>query len=117
RLPKVVDRACERCEVEDDIDWLVDLKVLDHVVIQKDEAVVAEVLEVLERARLQIVHADDAGALREQVFAEMGAEKTGAARDDGSGHHGIVSAVLAGSGRVAGALRTPYAVLGAKPCG
>ena len=86
RLPQVVDGACERRQVEDDVHGLVDLDVLDHVVVHERERVVADVLEVGEGARLEVVHADDAVALPEQVLAEMGAEETGSAGDDRAGH-------------------------------
>jgi hypothetical protein len=56
------------------------------------------VLEVLQRARLEVVNADHAIPLAEQVLAEMGAEKAGSAGDYSGGHQAIVSAVLAGSG-------------------
>ena len=39
------------------------------------EARVADVLDVLERARVQVVHADHAVALGEQPVAQMGAEE------------------------------------------
>ena len=69
-------------------DRLFDLDVLRQVVVQEDEVVTADVLDVLERPRVEIVDGDDAMSLREQVIAEMGAEKTGSAGDDGGGHEG-----------------------------
>jgi hypothetical protein len=86
RLAQVVDRAREGGEVEHEVDRLVDVDPLDHVVVHERESVVPDVLEVRESARLEIVHADDAMPLREQVFAEMGAEEPGSAGNDGSGH-------------------------------
>jgi hypothetical protein len=44
------------------------------------------VLEVRERARLQIVDADDLLPLPEQVLAEMGAQEAGSAGDDRGRH-------------------------------
>ena len=88
RLAQVVDRARQRGEVEDEVDRLVDLDVLDHVVVDEREVVVADVLDVRERARLEVVHADHAVALLEQVLAEMRAEKAGSAGDDCGGHEG-----------------------------
>ena len=75
RLPHVVDRARERGQVEDEVDRLVDRDVLGDVVVQEEELVAAEVLEVLERRRLEVVDADHAVPLREQVVAEMRAEE------------------------------------------
>jgi len=60
RLAQIVDRARERSEVEDVVDGLVDLDVLDHVVVHEGERVVPQVLEVRQRARLEVVDADDA---------------------------------------------------------
>jgi hypothetical protein len=57
--------------VKDVVDRLVDRDVLDHVVVQEDERVVPKVLEVRERARLQVVDGDDALPLLEQVLAEV----------------------------------------------
>ena len=74
--------------MEDDVDRLVDLDVLDHVVVHERERVVADVLDVRERARLEVVHADDAIPLREQVLAEVGAEEAGSTGDDCVGHEG-----------------------------
>jgi hypothetical protein len=51
--------------------------VLDQVVIQEEEAVVPDVLDVLERARVEVVDAQDAMSLLEQVLAQMRAEKSG----------------------------------------
>ena len=82
RLAQVVDGAGERCQVVDDVDRLVDVDVLDHVVVDERERVVANVLEVDERARLEVVDADDPVAPLQQVVAEMGAEEAGAARDE-----------------------------------
>jgi len=110
-LAHVVDRARKRGEVVDEVDGLVDLQVLDHVVVAEDELVVAQVRDVLEGARLEVVHADHAVPLAEQVLAEVGAEKTGSAGHDSGRHHAIVSAALAGSGRFQRALRSPYAAL------
>ena len=71
RLAQVVDRASQRGEVEDIVDRLVDLDALDHVVVHECERVVPEMLEVRERARLQVVDADHALTLLEQMLAEM----------------------------------------------
>src|SRR5207247_1908797 len=88
RLTHVVDRARERGEVVDVVDRLVDLDVIGDVAAAEDEFVVPQVLEILERARLEVVDADHAIPLAEQVLAEMGAEKTGSAGHDSGRHHG-----------------------------
>jgi hypothetical protein len=88
RLAQIVDRACERRQVVDGVHRLVDLQVLDHVVVDEQESVVAQVLEVLERARLEVVHADDAVPLPKEVLTEMGAEKPGSPGDDSGRHEG-----------------------------
>jgi hypothetical protein len=87
-LTQVVDRARQRGEVIEVVDRLVDRDVLHHVVVHEGEAVVPEVLEVRERARLQVVDADDAVPLLEQVLAEVGTEKAGSAGDDCRRHEG-----------------------------
>jgi hypothetical protein len=88
RLPQVVDRARERGQVVDDVDRLVDLEVLDHVVVAEDEVLVADVLDVPQRARQEVVDTDDPVTLCEQVPAEVGAEKTRSAGDDRRCHFG-----------------------------
>ena len=49
---------------------------------------VAQVLDVLQRARVEVVEADDPVALGEQVLAEVRAEEPGAA-----GHHRALASV------------------------
>ena len=82
RQAEVVDRARRARQVEDEVDRLVDPDPVDDVLVQEREPVVAQVLDVLERARLEVVDADHPVPLLEQVVAEMGAEEAGAA-----GHH------------------------------
>ncbi len=60
----------------------VDLDELDDVVVDEHELGHPDVLDVVERARVEVVEADNAVAAREQVFAEVRAEKAGAAGDD-----------------------------------
>ena len=74
--------------MEDEVDALVDLEVLRHVVVDEDEVVAPDVLDVRERADDEVVHADHAVTLREQVFAEVAAEEAGAAGDQGRRHGG-----------------------------
>src|SRR5215208_7362207 len=100
RLPQVVDRARERRQVIDGVHRLVELQVLGHVVVQEHERVVAQVLEVLQRAGLEVVHADHAVARLKQVLTKMGAEKPGSSGDYSGGHERImVTTPQAGSGR------------------
>ncbi len=82
RHAQVVDWACERCEVVDEVERLVDEHRLDHVVVHERECLVAEVIDVLERRDDEVVDADDAMAALEQRFAEVGAEEPGAAGDE-----------------------------------
>jgi hypothetical protein len=52
-------------------DRLFDFEMLDHVVIAEGERRIANVLDVLQRARVEVVHADDAVTSFKQVLAEM----------------------------------------------
>ncbi len=88
---RIVDRAGRAGQVEDEIDVLVELDVVGHVVIEEDEAVVADVLDVLQVAGVEVVDADDAQLLGEERFAQMGAEKPGSAGYDGGWHAEIIS--------------------------
>ena len=58
------------------------------VVIHEDEVVAAQVLDVLQRAGLQVVDADDAVAVASERIAEMRPEKARASGDDGGRHLG-----------------------------
>ena len=82
RHPQVVDRARERGEVVHEVDRLVDPDLLDHVVIHERERVVAQVIDVLERRRLEVVDADHPVPAPEQRLAEVGAEEARAAGDE-----------------------------------
>ncbi len=86
RHAQVVDRARERREVVDEVDGLGDLDVLCDVVIEEGKRVAPQVLDVRERARDEVVDADDPVAAVDEVLAEMGAEEAGAAGDDRGGH-------------------------------
>ena len=70
RQPQVVDGAGRAGEVEDEVDRLVDVDVLAHVDGAELEAVVAQVLDVLERARVQVVEADHPVALRSSRYSQ-----------------------------------------------
>src|SRR5262249_9218281 len=83
-------RARRAREVEDVVDGLVDPDPVDDVLVDEREPVVAAVLDVLERAGLEVVDADDPVAAPEEVVAEMGAEEAGASGDDRRWHPRIV---------------------------
>ena len=68
--------------MEEVVDLLVDEERVDHVVVPEREPIVAQMLDVLERRDDQVVDADDAMPLLEQVFAQMRAEEAGTARDE-----------------------------------
>ncbi len=74
--------------MEDEVDGLLDLDVLDHVVVHERERVVADVLDISERACLEVVYTDNAMPLLEKVVAEMRAEETGSAGDNRGWHGG-----------------------------
>ena len=86
RQAQVVDRAGGAREVVDEVDRLVDPDPVDDVLVHEREAIVPEVLDVLERARLEVVDADHPVALLDQVVAEMRAEEPGAAGHDRGSH-------------------------------
>ena len=71
RQPQVVDRRGRRGEVVDEVDRLIDEVRLDDVEVHMDEVVAADVLDVGERAGLQVVDADHAMAAREQLIAQV----------------------------------------------
>ena len=82
RGAQVVDRARERREVEHEVDRLLDPDRLDHVVVEEVELVAAGVGDVLQRPRLQVVDAEHAMALLEEVIAEVRPQEAGSARDN-----------------------------------
>ena len=82
RQPQVVDRAGRAREVVDEVDRLLDPDRLRQVVRDERELVRAHVLDVRERARLEVVDADHPVTALEQRIAEMRAEKAGTAGDD-----------------------------------
>ncbi len=82
RQAQVVDRRGRRGEVVDEVDWLLHVVGLDDVNPHMDEAIgIADVLDVRERARLQVVDADHTVAAREQGVAQVRSEEAGAAGD------------------------------------
>jgi hypothetical protein len=73
--------------VVDEVDRLLDEVRLDDVDPEVHEPVgVADVLDVRQRARLEVVDADNAVPAREQLVAEVRSQKPGAAGDQAGGH-------------------------------
>ena len=72
RQPLIIDWARRACEVEDDVDGFLETKGLGEIVIDEDEvSAVLDVLDVLQRAGVEVVDAKDDVALGEQKVAEM----------------------------------------------
>jgi hypothetical protein len=77
----VVDRARRAGEMEDDVDRLVEEEGLREVVVDEAKVLaVIDVLHVLGRARIEVVHAEHSMPVGEEVVAEMGAEEARSAR-------------------------------------
>ena len=74
RQAQVVDRRGRRGQVVDEVDRLIDEVRLDDVDVEVDERVGADVLDVGQRAGLEVVDADHAMAAR------AAAHRTGASR-------------------------------------
>jgi hypothetical protein len=87
RQPQVVDRAGGRREVVHEVDRLVDVVRLDDVDVQVHELGPADVLDVRERAGLEVVDADDAVTACEELVTEMRAQEAGTAGDQACGHN------------------------------
>jgi hypothetical protein len=64
-------------------------------VVHEHEGVVADVLDVRQRAGVEVVEADDAVAVAQELIAEMRAEEARAPGDNGGRHDAIVDAALA----------------------
>ena len=94
RHPEVVVRARERGEVVDEVERLVDKERLGDVVRRRSGTLVADVLDVRERAADEVVDADDAMAALEQVVAEMRAEEAGSSGDQGRRHAAMLAELL-----------------------
>src|SRR5262249_57402532 len=86
RHAQVVDRARERGQVVDEVDVALDVQVLGDVVVDEREVLAAEVSDVLEGSRVEVVDADDTEVALNEVVAEMGAEEAGPAGHDRGGH-------------------------------
>ena len=57
-----------------------------EIVLHEDEPLVAQMLDVRQRPRLEVVDAEHAVATAEQCFAEVGAEEPGPAGDNRRGN-------------------------------
>jgi len=57
--------------VINEVNRFIDLEMVDHVAVDKDERVVADVLDVLEGACVEVVDTDDAVACLHEVLAQM----------------------------------------------
>jgi hypothetical protein len=55
--------------VINEVSRLIDLEMVDHVAVDEDERVVADVLDVPDRARVEVVHTDDAVACLHRKLA------------------------------------------------
>ena len=88
RQPQVVDRRRRRGEVVDEVDRLVHEERLDDVVVDVHELRHADVLDVGEGARLEVVHADHAVTAPEQLVAQVRPEESRATGDEAGGHSG-----------------------------
>ena len=84
RQLEVVDRARGTRPVQDEVHGSVDVDVAGDVVADEFEVAAAEVGEVGEVAREQVVDADDGMAAIEERFAEVRSDESGGAGDDGS---------------------------------
>jgi hypothetical protein len=91
--------------VVDTVDVLVEEERLREVVLEEPEVAVADVLDVLQRAGVEVVDADHPKAVREEAVAEMRAEEPRASRDQAGAHRG--ARITAGG---AGLLRTAVAL-------
>src|SRR5213592_3034291 len=85
-------------EVVDEVDRLGNVDVGRHVLVDERVVLAAEVLDVLERSRIEIVDADHPEIAGDQRIGEVGAEEPGPAGDDGGRHRAdAIGGVEAGS--------------------
>ena len=89
RVLEIVDRARGRREMQDRVERARDVDEVRDVLLDEREALVAEKQrDVVRRPRQEVVDADDVVTLREQAFAEVGADEAGAAGDEDPRHSG-----------------------------
>lgn len=86
RQSKVVDGTGGAGEVEDVVNPPGHVDEPRHVQIAELKGLVAEMFDVLERARGEVVKTDYVVALSEQAFTEIRTQEPGASRHDGAGH-------------------------------
>jgi hypothetical protein len=84
REAQIVNRRGGRGQVVDEVDRLVDEVRLDDVEVLVHEVLGADVLDVGQRAGLEVVDADHAVAALEQLLTEVGPEESRAPGDDAS---------------------------------
>ncbi len=83
RVAEVINRAGGRGEVQNVVNRLVDLKRMGNIVADKREArMAAKMFDVAQRARDEVVHADDIVAVFQETLAQMRADETRAACND-----------------------------------
>ena len=83
---RVVDRAGRAGEVVDEVDGPVDPHEFGQIVVDELELGLADVLDVLERPRIEVVDADHAVSLLEQELAQMRTEEARPSRYDANRH-------------------------------
>ena len=82
RIAQVVSRARRRCEVQDHVDSAFDVERLRDIPPKESEASVSfEVGEVARDSGEKVVNPDDLPAARQEVVAQMRAEKSGGSGD------------------------------------
>jgi hypothetical protein len=86
RQAQVVDRRGRGGEVVDEVHRLLDEERLDDVVVEVDELGDPDVLDVRERPRLEVVHADDAVTPPEQLVAQVRPQEARASGDKARRH-------------------------------
>jgi hypothetical protein len=86
RQAQVVDRGGGGGEVVDEVHRLLNGVGLDDVRLEVEELGIADVLDVVQRPRLEVVHADDPMSAGEQLVAQVRPKEPGAAGDQAGGH-------------------------------
>ena len=86
RQAQVVDRRRRRGEVVDEVDRLVDEVRLDDVALEEHELGHADVLDVAQRPRLEVVDADDAVAAAQELVAQVRPQEARATGHEAGGH-------------------------------
>ncbi|KKK62906.1 hypothetical protein LCGC14_2999660, partial [marine sediment metagenome] len=85
---EVVDRARGAGQVVDEVDRPLDLDAFSQVLVHELEVGGADVLDVLERPRVQVVDADHPLPALQQVLAQVRAHESRAAADNTGSHAG-----------------------------